>query len=762
MTDIVIRLLNMSLSAGCAALIVLLLRLLIRKLPKGYSYALWFVVLFRFLCPVTIPSPLSLLPVYSEPMNQDIVYQQKPEIETGVIWVDQAVNQVLEDNLSAQDVASVNPMQIALFVFRVLWEGGMLILALVYMAGSIRLHRRLLSAVEVEPGIYESGQITGAFVTGILRPRVYLPTGLDEESRRFIVSHENVHIRRRDYLVKLAGLCMVTLHWFNPLAWVAFRLLCKDMEMACDEQVLKDLGQEERKHYSMALLCAAERQSGLLPTAFGESHTRSRIRNILNYKRPRFWVTVVMTAVLVVAGIGLVTSPEQKAGMEQTVAQVTSIIGGADGPTSVFIAGKTGEGQDSFEEMPDSDWLASTKIRRIFPGEDEKGKVTIDLATENSVIFHGEFGLFAFEKEQDTWKMAMHVDGTDAAAIRAAFETVSAGEKLESKDSIHPQDKLMTEEPFKYSSKSVTEYDAFKMADGKIAVLAGIVQGQESGRLMDLCYLYYDPADQIVHQVYLFAGKGTELVNPGGRIAQRQYLFSRDRYDYFLRTPQDALDFEQADGRMWEDVARINGRMELVRSRDGEEELLEQLMCMQGLLEQQKVILTEERIVYTGAAEADQQSFKQPGLVSIALDGSDRRAADILYQVYDGLSYAGGYLYYQGWSNEAALPRPVVRMTPDFEQTEALGQMDKSLITVRDQVAYVYDWDRNTVLVCGTKDLAKSGNEAGVRYDRPGDHARHHRVLTERDDNGILTVTLEAVSEEYENEQYYLRVPAGR
>lgn len=362
-----IRLLNVSFSAGCAVLIVTVLRMFCRRVPKGYCYGIWLVVLFRFLCPVAIPSPLSLLPVNAEPLREGIVYEAAPEIESGVNWIDQAVNGVMGESLAVKDPAnSVNPIQIWLAVAFGVWVAGVIAFAGYHVWRLILLRRHLAGAAPAGMGvknaegfcpasagaapagageekIWEAEGLGGAFVLGVICPRIYLPADLPEGSRRYILSHEQVHIRRRDYLVKLLGLTAVGIHWFNPLSWVWFRMMCRDMEMSCDEQVLKDLTKDEQKGYLRVLLEQAERESGLLfPAAFGKNPVYGRVQNILHYRKRGKVFRVLTAVILVVMVVGLATSPK-------SAAESVAIIGGADGPTSIFVAAKVGGGKEANE-----------------------------------------------------------------------------------------------------------------------------------------------------------------------------------------------------------------------------------------------------------------------------------------------------------------------------------------------------------------------------------------------------------------------------
>lgn len=358
MDGFMIRLLNMSFTAGCACLLVMVLRVLMRRLPKVYSYALWGIVIFRFLCPLTLESAVSLLPVNPEPVSQQIIYDQIPSIHSGVVWLDKVVNMVLKQTMTPAGLAeSINPIQMALFIWEVIWIAGAVGFAVYHLISYVRLRIRLEDAVKLKRGIYATEKITSPFAMGIFNPRIYLPYGLNKAEEKCIVAHEWVHIRRKDGLVKMLGILVLTLHWFNPFAWIGVSLMCKDMEMACDETALKHLGMGERQQYSMTLFNVSLKHSGLLlPTAFGESNTKIRIRNILSYKKPAVWMNVCAAAILIISAAALMTNPRKPAEEINTKSSVSetepgsvadsgntakkavSIIGGSDGPTSIIVS----------------------------------------------------------------------------------------------------------------------------------------------------------------------------------------------------------------------------------------------------------------------------------------------------------------------------------------------------------------------------------------------------------------------------------------
>ena len=312
--SVFIQILNMSLGAAWAAVLVTAARLLLRRLPKHYSYALWGVVLFRLVCPVSLfSSSVSLMP-RPQAIPQEIIYAQKPQVESGFVWFDQAVSSALPP---ATPAASANPVQIWLEIGNLLWQAGVVVLLLYCLLSYLLFLRRLRGAVLIEGNVWESDRIPTAFVLGLFRPRVYLPLGVGEEERSYILCHEQTHIRRLDHLVKPLALLLLAVHWFNPVLWLAYFLMLRDMEMSCDELVLKHLGPDTRKAYSSCLLALSARRSGLaIPLAFGENRVKSRIVNVLRYKKPALWVTVGAAALVLVLGVCLLSNPRDDVGAE--------------------------------------------------------------------------------------------------------------------------------------------------------------------------------------------------------------------------------------------------------------------------------------------------------------------------------------------------------------------------------------------------------------------------------------------------------------
>ncbi len=305
MSGLFIEILNMSFSAGCVALIVMLIRLPLKKAPKIYSYALWAVVFFRLACPFTIQLPVSAVPVLPRSIPQDIVYSQSPSIQSGVSAVDKAVNTVIESSMAPANIAnSVNPVQTALELGAYLWLAGVLVLMSYGIISYLRLKKRIMTAIRVHDNIYETDLIKTPFVLGFPHARIYIPTGLGEKDLEYVIAHEQTHIRRHDHLIKLFAFLVTAVHWFNPIVWISYGLMAKDMELSADESVMKRYASDIRGSYSNALLALSVKGSGLLsPLAFGETGVKERVKNVLRYKKPAFWVSVV--AVVVVAAVSL-------------------------------------------------------------------------------------------------------------------------------------------------------------------------------------------------------------------------------------------------------------------------------------------------------------------------------------------------------------------------------------------------------------------------------------------------------------------------
>ncbi|MFI3170031.1 MAG: M56 family metallopeptidase [Faecalibacterium sp.] len=406
--------LNQSIVASYVIVGVLIIRLLLKPAPKSFSYALWAVVLFRLVCPLSFESGVSLIPVTATPLSQEMVYVDAPEIALGGGMLEAAVNAMLStqggsgetvvqsevlqspqntqenaqgtagadaaqqsqsgaaianietqgsaqestqnatQSTTAGDVlaatnagASVNSLRLWLFAARCIWLIGIACLLLYSMGSLLRLRYLLGNALPFENtadassaqdtnaywrgasrafcAVYYAPEVETAFVLGVFRPKIYLPVQLSRSEMQYILLHEQTHIRRGDHIIKLVAFFVLCLHWFNPLVWLAFFLCGKDMELSCDESVIKTLGHGIKKEYSASLLSLAtgKRILGGAPLAFGEGDTKSRIQNVLRYQKPALWLSAVAACALLVAAVALLSTQENESDLPVSATQST-------------------------------------------------------------------------------------------------------------------------------------------------------------------------------------------------------------------------------------------------------------------------------------------------------------------------------------------------------------------------------------------------------------------------------------------------------
>lgn len=315
------QILKMSMTAGYCILVVLALRLLMKGLPKLYSYILWIVVYFRLVCPVSVSSVFSLVRVQPQVIPEVLAVRSQNQISNSVsqnVQVVETVDAAVRIPTDAGMAESVSTAQAMLSVTVFIWIAVALMLMLYNICSLIRLKaglkRATLASEDKKCTIYTSDCIGTPFVVGLFSPRIYLPSGLGENEKSYVLAHEKTHVRRKDYLVKQLAFFVTCIYWFHPLVWLAFYLMCQDMEMACDECVIRKFGGETKKDYSMTLLSLAQEQHGLKgsPLAFGEGGIKKRIMNVLHYRKPTFWVSVAVVILLVAVLIGLALDPKEE------------------------------------------------------------------------------------------------------------------------------------------------------------------------------------------------------------------------------------------------------------------------------------------------------------------------------------------------------------------------------------------------------------------------------------------------------------------
>ena len=313
MSGIFLKLLNLSISASWLVLTVLALRMVLRRAPKWVNVLLWGMVALRLVLPFSIESALSLIPS-AETVSPEVVrFDPAPTITSGVEFIDNAVNPSLSESFAAAPLASVNPLYVWTYLAGWVWLIGLTAMLLYALVSYLRLRRRVSASIPLRENIYVCDEVPSPFILGIVHPCIYLPSALDEAQRGSVLSHERAHLARRDHWWKPLGFALLAVYWFNPLLWLAYTLLCRDIELACDERVLRGMDAGQVKAYSSALLACSvpRRMIAACPLAFGEVGVGARVKNALRYKKPAFWVVAASVIVCIVVAVCFLTNPER-------------------------------------------------------------------------------------------------------------------------------------------------------------------------------------------------------------------------------------------------------------------------------------------------------------------------------------------------------------------------------------------------------------------------------------------------------------------
>jgi beta-lactamase regulating signal transducer with metallopeptidase domain len=322
MRELFIKIMQMSLTAGYVILAVLFVRLLLKKAPKIFSYLLWAFVLFRLLCPVSLESPFSIVPtasdtaatsVFNTQLQDQRVLSDTKEGTEGYLAIPS--NLIINANNKPSTAIAADAFKSGIEsvsmidLLTIIWLAGIMILFVRAFYHYIRLKNKLSESTIVKNNVYRTDRIRTPFVLGLIQPKIYIPSDISDREMAYILLHEQKHLKRFDHYVKLIAYVALILHWFNPLVWLAYAQMVKDMEMSCDESVMKQSKEDIRAEYSQSLLTLSAKQSGIFPSmAFGDSNVKSRIKNIMNYKKPGFWLITIAVIALIITGICLITS----------------------------------------------------------------------------------------------------------------------------------------------------------------------------------------------------------------------------------------------------------------------------------------------------------------------------------------------------------------------------------------------------------------------------------------------------------------------
>jgi len=406
------NILNASIAASWMVLAIIVLRFLLKKVPRWMHVALWGLVAVRLLLPFSIESAFSLIPS-ADTIPQEILVYEGERLQDSA-FLDIVSNPTFSENITVEVGETVDRVQINLVKMTPIWITGMAIL-LVYTAVSYwRLRRKVSEAVILRDNIYQSENAGSPFVLGVFKPRIYLPYNMGEQDLSHVVAHEQAHIRRRDHWWKPLGFLLLTIHWFNPLMWLAYVLLCRDIELACDEKVIKELGNEQRADYTQALVaCSVNRRMiAACPLAFGEVGVKERVKSVMNYKKPAFWVIVLAVVACVVVAVCFLTNPAaerefpingsnvSELDTEQVIAKIVKAEKMEHGSQLCVNA-------NNFDLMftPDFDWANDGAIR-FFYGRNQK------FYSAQLRMFHDENKYFITERsewvEQDRIFLLQH------------------------------------------------------------------------------------------------------------------------------------------------------------------------------------------------------------------------------------------------------------------------------------------------------------------------------------------------------------------
>ena len=318
MSSVFLTVLNMGIAASWIILAVLLLRLLLKKkAPKWVLCLLWALVAIRLVCPVTLESPFSLVPS-GETIPAGIASSESPAIHSGISIVNSTVNPLLSKAFTPDPAAGANPLRIAVDLGAFLWLLGAAALLLYGGVSFLRLSKTVAASIPLDhrgkAPVLVCDDLASPFILGVIRPRIYVPSGLSKETLGHVLAHEQAHLRRRDHWWKPLGFLLLAIFWFQPLCWAAWFLLCRDIEMACDERVIRGMTAENRAAYSESLLACGRktRTIAACPVAFGEVGVKERVKSVLHYKKPAFWILIVALLGALLLVVFFLTNPRRQ------------------------------------------------------------------------------------------------------------------------------------------------------------------------------------------------------------------------------------------------------------------------------------------------------------------------------------------------------------------------------------------------------------------------------------------------------------------
>ena len=310
MNELFLKIINMSISASWLVMAVLILRLVLKKAPKWVNVLLWGIVAVRLICPFSFESALSLIPS-AETFPEKAISGPSFDVQTGITPVDNRINDYLGDRYFEGVTVPANNGNHMMNILSIVWTIGILLLIAYTVISYWRLHREIDTAVRYKDNLFQSENVSSPFVLGLIKPRIYLPFSINGQDLEHVVAHEQAHIRRKDHWWKPLGFLLLTVHWFNPFVWLSYVLLCRDIELACDEKVIRELGNEQRADYTQALVaCSINRRTiAACPLAFGEVGVKERVKSVMNYQKPAFGIVLLAVIACVGVAVCFLTNP---------------------------------------------------------------------------------------------------------------------------------------------------------------------------------------------------------------------------------------------------------------------------------------------------------------------------------------------------------------------------------------------------------------------------------------------------------------------
>ena len=393
------NILDMSITASYVAIVVIIIRFVIKKMPKSFSFALWIVVLFRLVCPISFISKLSLFNLINrdgfrkiDGVSKNITVNNSiSNISTTEVSNNNAANYTVDNLVNNTQGFEINFTQIV----AILWIIGILILIMYFIVSYIKTYSRIKTATLCSGNIYESDQINTAFVFGLFRPKIYIPINLTNQEKIYIIEHEKVHLKRKDYLIKIIAFLLLAVHWFNPIMWISFILMDRDMEMSCDEKVMKNLGEDIRTDYSYSLLNLAVNKNNTfnVPISFSENSIKSRIKNILRYKKPKKSVILIVVLLIAVFTLFLISNPKddrldnKKEREETIVGSYYSLAEESDASYIVEIDWKFDFDNKPYQELEEGDFY-------YLVNKENKAVITYYKGNQNELVIPNTLGKY--------------------------------------------------------------------------------------------------------------------------------------------------------------------------------------------------------------------------------------------------------------------------------------------------------------------------------------------------------------------------------